>query len=116
MVPSARHGSPDSKKFTLKNNKAITVSPLKNSDGDVIGYYLVGIDMDHPDMVNAMDGVNQTILLMLVLIVVLMGILMLFLWHASHKIVTQPIQSILSAIRQVEKPANQHRIEQPCSR
>lgn len=91
------------KKFTLKDNKAITVSPLKNSDGDVIGYYLVGIDMDHPDMVNAMDGVNQTILLMLVLIVVLMGILMLFLWHASHKIVTQPIQSILSAIRQVEK-------------
>ena len=91
------------RKFTIQNDKAIATSPLKNSHGDIVGYYLIGIDMTHPDMANAMVGVNHIITVMLILIVVLIAALMLFLWHASHKIVTEPIQSILSAIRNAEK-------------
>ncbi len=89
--------------FTITQNKAISTAPIKSSDGNVIGHYLIGLDMAHPDMVHAMDGVNNVILIMSVLIIGLIVVLMLFLWHASKTIVTQPIQSILNVIKEVEK-------------
>lgn len=89
--------------FSIHNGKAIASAPLISGDGDIIGYHLIGVDMTHPDMLNAMKGVNHIIMVMLILIVAIIAILMLFLWHASHKIITQPIQSILSIVREVEK-------------
>ncbi|MBE0493174.1 MAG: HAMP domain-containing protein [Thiomicrospira sp.] len=89
--------------FSITNNKVISSAPIISSDGHTVGYYLIGMDSSHPDMVNAMEGVNNVILIMFLLIIGLIVALMLFLWHASKTIITKPIQSILNAIREVEQ-------------
>jgi methyl-accepting chemotaxis protein len=87
--------------FGIQDNKVIKVEPINDSQGQAIGYYLVGIDMDHPEMIQAMSSVNQIIMLMLVLMFALISTIMLFLWHASHQIIKRPIESISHAIRDV---------------
>lgn len=88
--------------FMIQNKKAIGASPLTNEKGEVIGHYLTGIDMSHPDMVNAINSVNKLINIMLVLMILMITTMMIFLWVTSKKVISQPIQSILSAIRSVE--------------
>ncbi|MFA6698877.1 MAG: methyl-accepting chemotaxis protein [Thiomicrospira sp.] len=90
-----------SRSFTLTHDKAITSTPILNSHGDQVGYYLIGIDMQHPDMVNAMQGVNHIITLMLILIVAIIAALMGYLWWSSRQIIRAPIQTILHTIQQV---------------
>lgn len=89
--------------FTIVNDKVISTAPIISSDGNTVGYYLIGMDKSHPDMVKAMEGVNNVILIMFILIIGLIVALMLFLWHASKTIITKPIKSILDAIREVEQ-------------
>lgn len=89
--------------FAITNGKAISTAPIKSSDGNTVGYYLIGMDMSHPDMTNAMQGVNKVIIIMFVLIIGLIVALILFLWHATKTIVSKPVQSILGAIRNVEQ-------------
>ncbi len=89
--------------FAITNGKAISTAPIKSSDGNTVGYYLIGMDMSHPDMTNAMQGVNKVIIIMFVLIIGLIAVLILFLWHATKTIVSKPVQSILNAIRNVEQ-------------
>lgn len=88
---------------TIIDNKVISTAPILSSDGNTVGYYLIGMDMSHPDMVKAMEGVNNVILIMFLLIIGLIVALMLFLWHASNTFITKPIHSILNTIREVEQ-------------
>ena len=98
--------------FGIENNKAITSSPIKNSDGDVIGHYIVGVDMSHPDMINAMEGVNHIIFIMILLVIVIMLALMIYLWHSTQQLVNKPIQQIMRTIQQVEQTGHFNLAEQ----
>lgn len=90
-------------KFINLDDRSMVSKPILNGQGEVVGHYLIGLDESHPDMLNAMQGVNQIILLMVILVVVLVVLLLILLAYSTRVIVQQPIQSILQAIRSVHE-------------
>jgi len=92
--------------FAIQKNKVVSSLPILDGQGQSIGYYLIGIDANHAEMIEAMSSVNQIIVLMLILMIALISAIMLLLWHASHQIIKRPIELISNLIREVAQSGN----------
>lgn len=95
------------KGFNIENNKAISAYPLQ-TNGQLIGYQIVGVDMTYPDLVHAFDSVNTFISIMLGLFITIILLLMAILWVNLNQLVSQPLKRIQQL---VEKTSETGKIE-----
>ncbi len=86
--------------YAVQNGKAISAHPVQ-VNGQVIGYQLVGVNMDYPDLAHAFEGINNFITLMLGLFVMIIAVIMLLLWANVRHIVSKPLQRIQQHIENI---------------
>lgn len=86
--------------YAVQNGKAISAYPVQ-VNGQVIGYQLVGVNMDYPDLAHAFESINNFITLILGLFIIMIAVIMLLLWANLRQIVSKPLQRIQQYIEHI---------------
>ncbi|MBD3767073.1 MAG: HAMP domain-containing protein [Gammaproteobacteria bacterium] len=87
--------------FDIQNGKAVVMVPLVSSEGKNIGYRLVGMNLDHPELQLMVQRIDTIIIDMLVIVVIMLLVLMAILVYVIRRVVSQPLQQVEQGLQQV---------------
>ena len=88
-------------RFDIQDNKALLFTPVLTGEGKQVAYRIVGLEMNHPEVLEMSRSVNAIIINMLLLLVLIIAGMMLVLWWFSKRLITQPLSKLSSGLEQI---------------